>query len=100
MAAIDTHTIVKELVSSGIKEREEEAFVSNFVSKFLEMGRDRLGLDTKHDIDLIRQEMQSSAELLKHEFKASLGKIEVEQRWIKAAMVGVLGLLIKIAFFS
>ena len=100
MAAIDTHTIVKELVSSGIKEREEEDFVSNFVSKFLEMGRDRLGLATKHDIDLIRQEMQSSAELLKHEFKASLGKIEVEQRWIKAAMVGVLGLLIKIAFFS
>jgi len=46
MAAIDTHTIVKELVSSGIKEREAEAFVSNFVSKseFLEMGRDRLGL--------------------------------------------------------
>ena len=102
MAAIDTHTIVKELVSSGIKEREAEAFVSNFVSKseFLEMGRDRLGLATKHDIDLIRQEMQSSAELLKHEFKASLGKIEVEQRWIKAAMVGVIGLLIKIAFFS
>ena len=91
MAAIDTHTIVKELVSSGIKEREAEAFVSNFVSKseFLEMGRDRLGLATKHDIDL-----------LKTEFNASLGKIEVEQRWIKAAMVGVLGLLIKIAFFS
>jgi len=89
MAAIDTHTIVKELVSSGIKEREEEAFVSNFVSKFLEMGRDRLGLATKHDIDL-----------LKTEFNASLGKIEVEQRWLKAAMVGVLGLLIKIAFFS
>ena len=44
MAAIDTHTIVKELVSSGIKEREAEAFVSNFVSKseFLVMGRDRL----------------------------------------------------------
>ena len=45
-------------------------------------------------------EKHNKIDLLKTEFKASLGKIEVEQRWLKAAMLGVLGLLIKIAFFS
>ena len=83
MAAIDTHKIIKELVSSGVKEKEAEVLVSNFVSKgeFLELEKDKLGLATKHDIELLKTE------------------IVTEQRWIKALMLLVLGLLIKIAFF-
>jgi hypothetical protein len=59
MAAIDTHTIVKELISSGVKEREAEVIVSNFVSKseFLELERDRLGLATKSDLTEIKYDL-------------------------------------------
>ena len=62
MAAIDTHTIVKELIGSGVKEREAEVIVSNFVSKseFLELERDRLGLATKHDLEVLKNEIIKS----------------------------------------
>lgn len=90
MSTLDTHTIIKELVHSGIKEQEAEVLVSNFVSKseFLTLEKDRLGLATKHDIQLLRSEI----ELLKSEIKT-------EQKWIKVAILGILGLLVKIAFF-
>jgi len=98
MATIDTHTIIKELIVSGVKEREAETLVSNFVSKseFLELERDRSGLATKNDINLLQKDI----ELAKNEFNTSLVKIDIELKWLKAAMVGIFGLLIKIAFFS
>jgi hypothetical protein len=98
MATIDTHTIIKELIVSGVKEREAETLVSNFVSKseFLELERDRSGLATKNDINLLQKDI----ELAKNEFNTSLVKIDIELKWLKAAMIGIFGLLIKIAFFS
>ena len=93
MATIDTHTIIKELIVSGVKEREVETLVSNFVSKseFLELERDRLGLATKVDINNIKEVMAT---------KTDIAEIRIELKWLKAAMIGIFGLLIKIAFFN
>ena len=93
MATIDTHTIIKELIVSGVKEREAETLVSNFVSKseFLELERDRLGLATKVDINNIKEVMAT---------KTDIAEIRIELKWLKAAMIGIFGLLIKIAFFN
>jgi len=63
MATTDTHSIVKALVASGVKEKEAEVLVSNFVSKseFLELEKDRLGLATKHDLEVLKNEIIKSA---------------------------------------
>lgn len=97
MSTLDTHTIIKELVHSGIKEQEAETLVSHFVSKseFLALEKDRLGLATKHDISLISKDI----ELLREEFKSYFNKIENEQKWLKALGLLILGILVKMVFF-
>ena len=101
MSTLDTHTIIKELVHSGIKEKEAESLVSNFVSKseFLTLEKDRLGLATKDDILILSKETKNDIQLLQSEIELLKSEIKTEQKWIKAAILGILGLLVKIAFF-
>ena len=100
MATLDTHTIIKQLISSGVKEKEAEIWVANFVSKseFLEAEKDKRVLATKSDIDIIKGEINNIKENMAT--KTDVVEIKTDLKWLKAAIVGIFGLLLKIAFFT
>jgi hypothetical protein len=113
MALIDTHKAVKEFVAVGMAEKQAEAItgviarIDNKVATRADIVSLREITATKHDINLIRQEMHANndsvrkeIELLRQEFIGLFGKIGVELKWTKAFMVAVFAMLIKIAFFN
>lgn len=84
MITLDTHAIVKDLVASGVPEKQAEVFVAKFVPK------EQLG-----DLD---ERVATKADIA--EVKVEITSIKTDLKWMKAALIGIIGLLVKLAFFN
>ena len=61
MAAMDTHTVIEELIASGTPKKEAEVFVKNFVIKedLSSIEKERSQLATKMDIVKLESKIES-----------------------------------------
>jgi seryl-tRNA synthetase len=113
---LDTHEAIKVLIKEGFKEKQAEA-ITNIINK-----RDNT-LATKEDISSLRNELKKDIDLVKKDIEHikermatkadikdlkidmanlnnELGLIKKDFLWMKVLLVGVMGLLVKIAFFK
>lgn len=97
---LDTHEAVEKMVEAGASKKMAEAIV-----KTLNSSSDNLS--TKQDIREVRseiKEVRSEIAQIKTELKSDIKVLEValktELNWVKAALFGIIGLLVKLTFFS
>ena len=86
MALIDTHKAVKQFTTAGIPEKQAEA-ITEVISNIYQH------VATKSDISRLEDKIESNIEKLEE-------KIEIEAKWIKALLLLLLAVGIKIAFFG
>ena len=79
---IDTHEAVERIVEAGASKKMAEAIVKSFNSS-----SDNLA--TKADLLQVKTEL-----------KSEIAQVNVELKWIKAALFAILGLLVKLVFFN
>lgn len=110
MTLINTHTLFKELVASGMPETQAEV-VSNAVLSI----RDTDKFTTKEQFTFLEKEMATKVDLMevKAELKSDIAELKTEiigikinMKWVMTFMkliitllLGILGVLIKSAFF-
>jgi hypothetical protein len=92
MRRIDTHQLVKELVSVGTSEEQAEVFVDMFVAKeeLNSVEKEHLQLATKTDI--IR--LESKIEMVKTDLKGEISSINIDIKWIRVLLMIILGILL------
>lgn len=98
MAYLDTHEAIKILIKEKLFNDKQAEAIVNIVNK-----RDGT-LATKADIDLVKKDVEHIKEQMATKSDISnlsngLELIKKDFLWIKALLVGVMGLLVKIAFF-
>ena len=86
MALIDTHSLIEEMIASGIK--KEQAVI---LTKAINQSNDNL--ITKSDLNLAISD-------LRHDLETRIDKIDNNMNWLKGLGLLGIGLLIKVAFFS
>jgi len=81
MAAMDTHTVIEELIASGTPKKEAEVFVKNFVIKedLSSIEKERSQLATKMDI----VKLESKIESVENRLNSSIRDILKDVSWIK-----------------
>lgn len=79
---IDTHEAVERIVEAGASKKMAEAIVKSFNSS-------SENLATKADLLQVKTEL-----------KSEIAQVNVELKWIKAALFAILGLLVKLVFFN
>lgn len=106
MITLDTHAIVKDLVASGVPEKQAEVFVAKFVPKE-QLGDLDERVATKADIVEVRSELKSDiaqvrAELaeVRTELKNDIAELRTELKilatqfanvkWVQYAILGLL----------
>jgi len=105
---LDTYKAVENLVSKGIKKEHAIALTkmindqnSDLATKSdLALVRSELKSDiatVKKDIENIKEQMATKADI--SNIINELGLIKKDFVWMKALLAGVMGLLVKIAFF-
>jgi hypothetical protein len=118
---MDTYKAVQKLVNIGIKKEHAVAFTEiineqnsdlatksdlALVKSELKSDIAELRSELKSDIVELRSELKSDISNLRNDLKADISDINNDLKlikkdflWIKALLVGVMGLLVKIAFF-
>jgi hypothetical protein len=99
MITLDTHAIVKDLVASGVPEKQAEVFVAKFVPKE-QLGDLDERVATKADIVEVRSELKSDIIELRSELKSDIEKVnsKIDQlktefaymKWIQFCILGLL----------
>ena len=97
MTVLDTHTIVKELISVGISEKEAEVLIKRFVARD-EINYFKSEIATKTHIYELRSELKSDISELRSEFFKLENKMDINMKWIMAIGVVIIGLLLKNMF--
>lgn len=88
MITLDTHAIVKDLVASGVPEKQAEVFVAKFVPKE-QLGDLDERVATKADIVEVRSELKS--DIAKVNSKIDQLKTEFAyMKWIQFCILGLL----------
>lgn len=81
MAAMDTHTVIEELIASGTTKKEAEVFVKNFVIKedLSSIEKEHAQLATK--MDIVR--LESKIDGVENRLNSSIRDILKDISWIK-----------------
>ncbi len=96
VAAFDTHKYAKQLKQAGVSDEQVEAQVSALAEAMQSGSQD---LATKNDILLIKQDIASVKQELKHEI-ALLRQEQTIIKWLLGiTLTGVLGTLARLLFF-
>jgi hypothetical protein len=106
MTTIDTHTIIKELITANVPEKQAEVFVKRFVIKeeLDAVEKEHSELATKADI--IRLENATKADLLatKTELKTDITRLETKvdtnNKWVMGLLLTVLAAVLTLYFKS
>lgn len=100
MITLDTHAIVKDLVASGVPEKQAEVFVAKFVPKE-QLGDLDERVATKADIVEVRSELKCDIIELRSELKSDIAKVnskidqlKTEFSYMKLIQFCILGLLL------
>ncbi len=86
MTLINTHTAVKKFIKHGFTEEQAEVMVEVINDQ-------NTNLATKTDLLQVKS-------ALKNDIKVLEVALKTELNWIKAALFGIIGLLIKLTFFN
>ncbi len=81
MITLDTHAIVKDLVASGVPEKQAEVLVAKFVSKE-QLGNLDEKVATKSDIAEVRSEIAE----VKSELKADIAAVRSEIKEVRSEL--------------
>jgi predicted nuclease with TOPRIM domain len=118
MPLIDTHSVIKEFIAAGINEQQAELITktinqsnNNLVTKAdLKASVVELRSEIAHvrsEINEVKSELKAEINEVKSELKAEISelgaridKIDNNQSWLKAMGFIIIGLLVKLAFFS
>ena len=97
MALTDTHTIIKDLITAGIPEKQAEVLVSRFVVKEAldSIEQDHSKLATKGDI----LSLQHKIEVMEQKLESKIVTLDTNIKWLTAITLLVAGILIKNTFF-
>ena len=87
MASLDTHSIITELIASGTSEKQAEVFVSRFAVK-----------EELHSVEKDQAQLATKMDIVKLESK--IDNININMKWQSAAILLVLGLLLKDVIFN
>jgi hypothetical protein len=82
MALLNTHTAVKKFVQHGFSEEQAEVMVEVINDQSNELA-------TKADLFQVKTEL-----------KGEIAQVKTELTWIKATLLAILGLLVKLTFFN
>lgn len=89
---LNTHTLLKELVAIGLSEKLAEDFVDNIVTKD-QLKDSNEQLVTKSDLKIAVLELKTEINELRTEMRN-------DKKWIIPILIGMLTLMIKVAFFN
>lgn len=89
MITLDTHAIVKDLVASGVPEKQAEVLVAKFVSKE-QLGNLDEKVATKSDIAEVRSEIAE----VKSELKMDMAILKTEFSFMKKLQFFIITLLL------
>lgn len=82
MALLNTHTAVKKFIQNGFSEGQAEIIVEVINDQSNELA-------TKADLFQVKTEL-----------KGEIAQVKTELTWIKATLLAILGLLVKLTFFN